>query len=69
MGTVKAAIVPEDQRATIYNVFRLPMNAIVLVNLLCNLTYNVSFAANASMLLVASVSQIMYVCSYGNHVV
>ncbi len=67
MGTVKAAIVPEDQRATIYNVFRLPMNAIVLVNLLFNLPYSVSFTANASMLLVACASQIIHVLSYDNH--
>ncbi|EED86917.1 predicted protein, partial [Thalassiosira pseudonana CCMP1335] len=33
MGTVKGTIVPEDQRAAIYNVFRLPLNLLVLLYL------------------------------------
>ena len=31
MGTVKGAIVPEDQRAAIYNVFRFPLNLFILI--------------------------------------
>jgi len=53
MSTVKGTIVPEGQRAAIYNVFRLPLNALVLLNLVWNLSYRTSFLVNFGMLLLA----------------
>uniref|UniRef100_A0A7S4JRP7 Molybdate-anion transporter n=1 Tax=Odontella aurita TaxID=265563 RepID=A0A7S4JRP7_9STRA len=57
MGTMKGAIVPEDKRAAIYNLFRIPLNFIVLTSLLTDLTPTQSFMANASMLGLATVLQ------------
>lgn len=51
MSTVKGTIVPEGQRAAIYNVFRLPLNALVLLNLVWNLSYRTRFLVNSGMLL------------------
>eukprot|EP00956_Cyclotella_meneghiniana_P021408 scaffold39024_cov72-Cyclotella_meneghiniana.AAC.11 len=53
MGTVKGTIVPEDQRAAIYNVFRLPLNLMVLLYLVGDFNTETSFLANAMMLFVA----------------
>lgn len=50
MGTMKGAIVPESKRAAIYNLFRIPLNFIVLFSLLTDLTPSQSFALNAIML-------------------
>mmetsp|Transcript_35694 Transcript_35694/g.106520 ORF Transcript_35694/g.106520 Transcript_35694/m.106520 type:complete len:610 (-) Transcript_35694:907-2736(-) len=55
ISTVKARTVPEGQRAAIYNVFRFPMNFIVLVNLLTNLTFKRSFGLCGIMLAVSTV--------------
>jgi len=57
MGTMKGSIVPEDKRAAIYNLFRIPLNFIVLTSLLTDLTPAQSFKANAGMLGVASILQ------------
>ena len=61
MGTVKGTIVPEDQRAAIYNVFRLPLNLLVLVYLVGDFSTEKSFLANAFLLLAACVLQIQSV--------
>ena len=53
IGTVKGTIVPEDQRAAIYNVFRLPLNLMVLLYLVGDFDTASSFLANAGMLLFA----------------
>merc|ERR1712176_1752803 len=58
MGTVKGTIVPEDQRAAIYNVFRLPLNLVVLVYLVGDFSMETSFFANAILLLMACVLQL-----------
>lgn len=55
ISTVKAQTVPEHQRAAIYNIFRFPMNLIVLVNLLTNLTFKRSFGLCGIMLAIATV--------------
>ncbi len=55
MGTVKGTIVPEDQRAAIYNVFRFPMNGLVLVSLIWNLPYGLSFFILSLVMMGASV--------------
>jgi MFS family permease len=57
MGTMKGGIVPEDKRAAIYTLFRIPLNFIVLFSLLTNLTPAFSFALNATMLGMATVLQ------------
>jgi len=57
MGTMKGAIVPEDKRAAIYNLFRIPLNFIVLFSLLTDLTPAMSFTLNAIMLSVATILQ------------
>ena len=57
MGTVKGTMVPEDQRAAIYNVFRLPLNLLVLVHLVGDFSAGASFAANAALLAAACALQ------------
>lgn len=59
MGTMKGGIVPEDKRAAIYNLFRIPLNFIVLFSLLTDLTPRFSFILNATMLGVATLAQIV----------
>jgi hypothetical protein len=58
MGTVKGAIVPEDQRAAIYNVFRFPLNLFMLAFLVGDFSTEFSFTANAVLLMVTCVLQI-----------
>lgn len=55
MGTLKGSIVPESKRAAIYNLFRIPLNFIVLFSLLTDLTPKQSFTLNALMLGTATV--------------
>jgi MFS transporter, MFS domain-containing protein family, molybdate-anion transporter len=57
MGTMKGGIVPEDKRAAIYNLYRIPLNFIVLFSLLTDLTPKFSFTLNAIMLGVATFAQ------------
>merc|ERR1712216_516844 len=56
MGTLKGDIVPEDSRSTIYNIYRLPLNVIVLMPLLMNFSISTTFAVTTSILAVAVVS-------------
>lgn len=58
MGTMKGMIVPEDKRAAIYNLFRIPLNFIVLFSLLTDLTPRVSFMLCGTMMVVATMLQI-----------
>jgi MFS transporter, MFS domain-containing protein family, molybdate-anion transporter len=57
MGTMKGGIVPEDQRAAIYNLYRIPLNFIVLFSLLTDITPHLSFTLNACMLAAATAMQ------------
>jgi multisubunit Na+/H+ antiporter MnhC subunit len=57
MGTMKGNIVPESKRAAIYNLFRIPLNFIVLFSLLTDLTPTQSFSLNFIMLSTAAVLQ------------
>lgn len=59
MGTMKGSIVPESMRAAIYNLYRIPLNFIVLFSLLTDLTPTASFCLNATMLAIAAVLQII----------
>jgi multisubunit Na+/H+ antiporter MnhC subunit len=54
MGTMKGNIVPESKRAAIYNLYRIPLNFIVLFSLLTDLTPTQSFSLNALMLATAT---------------
>ena len=58
MGTMKGMIVPEDKRAAIYNLFRIPLNFIVLSSLLTDLTPRVSYILCGIMLAVATILQL-----------
>ena len=57
MGTQKSQIVPEAQRSAIYNIYRVPLNFIVLTSLLTNLSYRQSFFACGSMLFIGALLQ------------
>eukprot|EP00542_Grammatophora_oceanica_P018154 CAMPEP_0194048556 /NCGR_PEP_ID=MMETSP0009_2-20130614/27669_1 /TAXON_ID=210454 /ORGANISM="Grammatophora oceanica, Strain CCMP 410" /LENGTH=521 /DNA_ID=CAMNT_0038694465 /DNA_START=52 /DNA_END=1617 /DNA_ORIENTATION=+ len=59
MGTMKGAIVPEDKRAAIYNLYRIPLNFVVLFSLLTDLTPTQSFLLNAIMLGIATLLQLI----------
>jgi hypothetical protein len=50
IGTLKGDIVPEDMRSTIYNIYRLPLNVIVLMPLLCNFSISTTFAVTTCIL-------------------
>merc|ERR1712157_371797 len=43
MGTLKGTVVPEAKRATIYNIYRIPLNAIVVCVLLVDLSVTTTF--------------------------
>jgi hypothetical protein len=43
MGTMKSNIVPEESRAALYNLFRVPLNVIVLGVLLSDMKTSVAF--------------------------
>ena len=57
MGTVRSQVVPEETRATIYNIFRVPLNAIVLGVLLNQMSTTTAFVYCSAMLLLAFVLQ------------
>jgi MFS transporter, MFS domain-containing protein family, molybdate-anion transporter len=59
MGTMKGTIVPESMRAAIYNLYRIPLNFIVLFSLLTDLTPRQSFTLNFCMLATATVLQLV----------
>lgn len=56
IGTLKGDIVPEDMRSTIYNIYRLPLNVIVLMPLLMNFSISTTFAVTTSILGIAVAS-------------
>lgn len=58
IGTLKSEIVPESIRATIYNLYRVPLNAVVCMLLLNNFTMTQVFSLCTCLLLLASSSMI-----------
>merc|ERR1719230_1000406 len=54
IGTLKGDIVPEDMRSTIYNIYRLPLNVIVLMPLLLNFSISPTFQVTTAILGVAT---------------
>ena len=67
MGTLKGAIVPESKRAAIYNLYRVPLNFIVLFSLLTSLTPTQSFTLNCVMLSTAVVLQVVLMTRRQKH--
>merc|ERR1712176_275603 len=57
MGTMKSIIVPENERSAIYNLYRVPLNCIVLFSLLTDLTPQHSFMLCTCMLATATFLQ------------
>lgn len=56
-STIKGSVVPEQSRSTIYNLFRVPLNAIVLFVLLNKFTVVETFTLCSVLLLIATVLQ------------
>ena len=54
---MKSRLVPEEARATIYNLYRVPLNAIVLAVLLNHMETGTAFGCCAAMLGAAAVAQ------------
>jgi len=69
MGILKSQIVPECQRSAIYNIYRIPLNFIVLMSLLTDLTPSQSFGVCFLMLSLATFLQwkLMLQRSSGNN--
>jgi len=59
MGTLKGDIVPEDMRSTIYNIYRLPLNIIVLLPLLMNFSITTTFMVTTAILANAGICAYM----------
>ena len=57
MGTMKGSIVPENKRVAIYNLFRIPLNLIVVVSLLADPTPSMAFGMNFVMISLAGLLQ------------
>lgn len=53
IGSLKSEVVPEDARAGVYNAYRVPLNAVVVVLLLTDLSLRASFGVCCSLLLLA----------------
>lgn len=58
MGTLKSRLVPEESRAAIYNIFRVPLNMIVLFVLLNSLPAHYVFLLCATLLGTAALLQL-----------
>jgi MFS family permease len=57
MSTLKSKIVPEEHRSSIYNLYRVPLNAIVIFVLLSNLSVNITFGICVVLLCIAALLQ------------
>jgi hypothetical protein len=67
MSTMKSKIVPEAQRVGIYNIFRIPLNLIVLSVLLTKITTEAAFVLCAAMLALAAVLMKKLAAELTNH--
>jgi len=59
IGVLKSDIVPEKIRGTMYNVYRVPLNAIVVALLLSNITMSMCFKLCAVLLTIALIAMTM----------
>ena len=57
MGTLKSRLVPEETRATIYNIYRIPLNAVVLGVLLSDIGVATAFGCCVGLLCVCAITQ------------
>jgi len=57
MGTLKGQIVPEESRAGIYNLYRLPLNVIVVAALVLKIDTITTFTMTTGMLIIGAVLQ------------
>merc|ERR1719361_36516 len=53
MGTMKSTIVPEESRSAIYNIYRVPLNIVVIATLAVKLDLHFAFTLNAILLGIA----------------
>lgn len=54
MGTLKGLIVPEESRSAIYNLYRVPLNVIVVLSLVAKLDIQIAFAVTTFLHFVAA---------------
>merc|ERR1719229_857215 len=57
IGALKGDIVPEDMRSTIYNIYRFPLNVIVLLPLLLAFSITTTFVVTTAILCNATMCQ------------
>ncbi len=57
MGTLRSRLIPDAQRSTIYNLFRVPLNVLVLVVLLTHMPQSMVFAWCTGLLAAAAAMQ------------
>lgn len=57
MGTIKGIVVPEQSRSAIYNMFRLPLNIIVVASLVAKVELTTAFIITTVLLAIALVFQ------------
>jgi len=67
IGVLKSEIVPEEVRSTMYNLYRMPLNAIVVVLLLTSISMATCFKVCACLLLVAFGSVCMVRSAVGTY--
>jgi len=58
IGVLKSQIVPEKVRGTVYNLYRMPLNGIVVGLLLSNISMGTCFKLNAVLLFIALLSMV-----------
>merc|ERR1719498_814903 len=56
MGSLKSEIVPEEARAGVYNIYRVPLNAVVVGLLLTNLSTRVALCVCSALLALAALA-------------
>merc|ERR1719231_1512035 len=67
LGTLKSKIIPDAQRSTIYNLYRVPLNVLVLLVLLSKMPTQAVFTATAALLLAAAVLQQLLFTAMNGH--
>jgi len=63
IGTLKGLVVPEESRSAIYNIYRMPMNAIVVLTLVTHLELQTAFCLTFLLLLIAACFQTKLITS------
>mmetsp|Transcript_77770 Transcript_77770/g.251705 ORF Transcript_77770/g.251705 Transcript_77770/m.251705 type:complete len:504 (+) Transcript_77770:46-1557(+) len=66
MGTMKGMCVPEESRAAIYNMYRVPLNVIVVSTLVTNISVQTAFMLTSGLLLAAVYFQTKLIGLRGN---